>query len=78
MRQPDIFESKPQEDLILSKILELIFTQLDDIWSEYELNLFPYVKSVKGLTIIDDVIKNTQKNNLDNVFTVLSSFFKGE
>jgi hypothetical protein len=40
--------------------------------------LYPYVKAVKGLSILEDVIKKTHFNNLNNIFHVLSCYFKNE
>ena len=53
------FKVPPLDDLIISKILSLIFGFLEKIWHEYEIYLLPYIKSVKGLSIIEDVIKKT-------------------
>jgi hypothetical protein len=36
----------------------LLFSILKDvIWKEYEIYIFPYSKSAKGLNLIDDMIK---------------------
>jgi hypothetical protein len=66
------------DDLVNSKILSLIFGLLDKIWKDYEIYLYPYIKAIKGLSIIEDVIKKTHFNNLSNIFHVLSCFFKNE
>jgi hypothetical protein len=65
------------EEQIASHILELCFGNIEKIWRDFEVNLFPYSKSVKAIVIIEDVIKKTHKNNLDNVFHVLGAFFNG-
>ena len=72
------FKMPPLDDAIISKILALIFGALEKVWKDYEIYLFPYVKQVKGLSIIEDVIKKTHKTNLDNVFHVMSCFFRGD
>lgn len=51
---------------------------LEKVWKDYEIYLFPYVKQVKGLSIIEDVIRKTHKTNLDNVFHVMNCFFRGD
>lgn len=66
------------DDLVNSKILSLIFSMLEKIWSDYEIYLFPYIKTMKSLSIIEDVIKKTHHNNFCNIFHVVSCFFKNE
>lgn len=66
------------DDLINSKILSLIFSMIDKIWKNYEIYLFPYIKTVKGLSIIEDVINKTHFNNLENIFSVINCFFRNE
>jgi hypothetical protein len=50
----------------------------DKIWENFEIYLFPYAKSAKGINLIEDMIKKTQNNNINNVFKMLDWFFKGE
>ncbi len=72
------FKQIPLDDVIISKILTLIFGQLDKIWREYEIYLFPYIKAAKALSMIEDIINKNHKNNLDNIFHVLNCFFRGD
>jgi len=51
---------------------------LEKVWKNYDIYLFPYVKTVKGLSIIEDVINKTHFNNLENIFSVMNCFFRDE
>lgn len=66
------------DDHINSKILSLIFGMIDKIWKNFDIYLFPYIKTVKGLSIIEDVINKTHYNNLENIFSVINCFFRNE
>ena len=77
-RDPAIFPVPATEDFITSKILGMIFGMLDKIWKDFELNLFPYVKQVKGLVLLEDQIRKSHMNNLNNVFHVITCMFKGQ
>ena len=48
------------------------------IWKDFEIYIFPYSKTAKGLNLIDDMIKKTQYNNIENVIKVFDWFFKGQ
>lgn len=66
------------EEVIGSKLLGLIFVLLSSkIWSDLDVHLYPYIKSVKALPIIDELIMKTHKVNLENVIQVVRSFFDG-
>ena len=66
------------EEVIGSKLLGLIFGQLTSkIWHNLDVHLYPYIKSAKGLAIIDELIMKTHKINLENVIQVVGSFFDG-
>eukprot|EP00347_Sterkiella_histriomuscorum_P003316 403364752 len=66
------------DDNINSKILSLIFGMMDKIWKNFDIYLFPYVKTIKGLSIIEDVINKTHFNNLQNIFSVINCYFRNE
>ncbi len=66
------------EDIINSRIHSLVYHRLQKHWDNYELYLFPYVKQVKGIGVLQDVIKRTHKVNIDNVMHVLMCFFRNE
>ncbi len=51
---------KFDEESINLNLLGLLFSFLKDVvWKDYEINIFPYSKSAKGLNLIDDMIKKT-------------------
>jgi hypothetical protein len=68
----------PIDDIVNSKVLSLIFSMLDKIWKDYEVYLYPYIKEIKRISILEDVIKKTHHNNLCNIFHVLSCFFNSQ
>ena len=55
-----------------------MFKKCESYWASFELHLFPYAKQVKGLGILEDVIKKTHKVNIDNVMHLLMCYFKNE
>lgn len=66
------------DDIVTSKILAVIFGMLDKIWKDMDIFLYPYIKEIKRISILEDVIKKIQFNNFTNVFHMLSCFFKNE
>jgi hypothetical protein len=49
---------KFDEESINLNLLGLLFSILKDvIWKDFEIYIFPYSKSAKGLNLIDDMIK---------------------
>jgi len=63
---------------MLSKVLGLIFGFFfDKIWPNLDLYLYPYLKSPKGLIIIDELITKAHKVNLANIIEVMRCFFNG-
>lgn len=70
---------KFDEESINLNLLGLLFSVLKDVvWKDFEICIFPYSKSAKGLNLIDDMIKKTQYNNIDNVIKMFDWFFKGQ
>jgi hypothetical protein len=66
------------EDIVVSKILGLLFGFLKSkIVPNHDIYLYPYVKSAKGLPIIDELISKTHKNNFYNIMHVLQCYFDG-
>lgn len=48
---------------------------MEKVWKNPSLYLYPYVKQVKALTIIDDMINKTHQNNIKNISETFDCFF---
>lgn len=47
------------DDSINSRILSLLYSKLEKYWKDFEVYLFPFAKQVKGLGILEEVVKKT-------------------
>jgi len=52
------YPSRTQE-AINSRILGLLYARLVKCWDDFEVHVFPFAKQVKGLGILEEVIKKT-------------------
>lgn len=51
---------------------------MDKIWKAPEIYLYSYVKQVKAISIIEDLIKKTHYNNITNLVEVFNCFFRNK
>lgn len=64
-----------QDEIITNKIFSLFYKYMEKVWKNPSLYLYPYVKQVKALTIIDDMINKTHQNNIKNISETFDCFF---